>query len=316
MILNSVGVYKNLKKFINILEQIIMGLQILTVMLIFLCAAHIILGICNSHALDFLNPFIENLKSFMVFLFGTSIKQNQDGIDGREVLFILFSILVTFVFVQLKMILQSSSKDINIRIEEEKVKTEQKLNKELKQELRNKILSQGSYAMAVQWKIKWISKASLIIMTPPSEEELEKEKLKLIQTFYNRIKSIGGVTFSKAEDTLIISSDNFENIDEVISTVNSIYKELKNQYRKKRYAVRAKLLIDSYDKSLKSVSDAYKNIKALFALNSYDNVLCFGNFKARYEQLKDPRYYLVSVKGKYEIPEGDEYTVWYLVKKN
>lgn len=312
MVIDNVKKFERILKLIKISEHICMFLQIIVLLIIFLCTLHIVLGILHNHALDFINPFIELLKSFTTTLFGQSIKQSQDGIDGREVLFILFAVMVVFFISQLKLALSSIEKNFQKKIVEEKERVEEAFNDQLKQELHDQILSQNSFVLAVQFRIKWLVKGS-IGEASPTPEELKNVKMEAAGKFFESIRTYNGLKFSRDNDILIISCGNINEVDNVVNKVWEEIDKLKAEYKEKKYGIRVKLLIDSH-KALASVNSVYKKISSLFGLNANNEILCYGNFKNRYELMKDSQYY-IAVKGKYEMLDGREETVWSLVKK-
>ena len=313
MVVDNVKRFERIRKLIKVSESICMCIQIIFVLIIFLCTLHIVFGILHNHALDFLNPFIELLKSFTTMMFGEAIKQNQDGVDGREVLFILFTVLVVFFVSQLKLALNSIEKTFQRKIVEEKAKVEVAFNDKLKQELQNQILAQSSFVLALQFKIKWLMKGS-IGEASPTTEEMQNVKMEAISRFFESMKTFGNLKFSRDNDILIIASDNIDDIDNVLNKVLEEINKLKVQYKEKKYGIRVKLIVDSC-KKFSSVNSVYKNIVPLLGLNATNEILCYGNFKNRYELIKNTQYY-VAVKGKYEMMDDREETVFSIIKKD
>ena len=313
MVANNVKKFEGIVKLIKFSENMCMFLQIVVILIVFLCTLHIVLGIFHNHTLDFINPYIDSLKSFTTTMFGEAIKQGKDGVDGREVLFILFAVLVVFFVSQVKIALNSIEKDFQYKIIEEKEKREVAFNNELKQELKNQILMQSSFILAIQFKIKWLMKGT-IGEYAPTTEEMQNVKMEAISRFFESMKTFGDLKFSRDNDILIIASNNIDDIDNVLNKVSEEISKLKVQYKEKKYGIRVKLIIDSC-KKFSSVNSVYKNIVPLLGLNATNEILCYGNFKNRYELIKNTRYY-VAVKGKYELTDGREETVFSIIKKD
>lgn len=313
MAVNNVKKYEGIKNLLKLAGNLSNGLQILVIFFVILCITHIILGVCDSHLLDFADPLIKSLKDFTTMLFGTSIKHSQDGIDGREVLFILFSIVLSYFLSQLKLIFDSYIKAAERKIVEEKQKAENAVNRELQRELEREALAQTSFVFAIQFKIRWLTKESLGVL-PPTPEELSKVKMEALGKFYENIKTFPGLKFSKDDDVLILSGSNINDVDKTISKVWELINSLKAQYKLNKYGIRVKLVIDSHKPS-EPFSAIYKKLTPLFGLNAYNELLCYGNFKHRYELIKDAEYY-ISVKGRYDIVGASEDTIWTLIKKD
>ena len=313
MIIDNTKNFEKLKKFVQIIENIATGCQIVVLILVLLCGVHIIMSVFEWHALDALEPFFEIIRNFVTDMFGKSIDKNLDGVDGREVLFVLLGILVAYFLQQLKMGLDSTVKSVQRKIIQEKERVETEFNEELKQNFVDDILKQDSFVLAFQLKVKWLVRES-IGEIPPSEEEQDKVKIEAISRYYNRIKNISELKFSKDGEILIMASNNIENIDSILNQLWENISALKAEYKEKKYGLRIKMLIDSYKQS-RPINAVYKNISPLFNLNANNEILCLGNFKNRYELIKNTGYF-IAVKGKYDMPDGQGETVWTLIKKN
>lgn len=312
MVIDNTKTYIGTNKAIKIAEFFMMLFQIIVLLIIFICSLHIMFCVFESHALDSFNPLFEGVRNFSSFVFGNNIKQDPNGIDGREVVFILFGMLVIYFTTQIRNILNTLSKNVDLKLVEEKEKVENAFNEELQQDLYNKIIAQNAFVIAIQFKAKWIAKESIGEYIPP-KEEVEKLKIEAIGKFYENIKTYNGLNFSKDNDILIISSKNINQIDSVIEKVWEYITAVKTEYRARKLGLRVKMAIDVHKPEV-SVSKVYKNLAQMFNLNAFNEILCFGNFKNRYEMIENSAYY-VAIKGKYEMIDGQEETIWSLFKK-
>ena len=64
---------ESLKKTIGVAGNICMVLQIIVLLVVFACTLYIIFGILGNHSLDFLTPYMESIKSFVISVFGSSL---------------------------------------------------------------------------------------------------------------------------------------------------------------------------------------------------------------------------------------------------
>jgi len=313
MVVDNTKNFEKLKRFVQIIENIATGCQIVVLILVLLCGLHVIVSVFEGHALDALEPFFDLIRNFVTDMFGQSVNKNLDGVDGREVLFILLGIIVAVFLQQLKMGFNTTVKNIQRTIVKEKERVENEFNEELKQNFINDILEQDSFVMALQFKERWLIKDSLGEI-PPTQEEQDRVRLEIISKFYNRIKNIEGLKFSKDGEILILAGNNIEQLDSVINTLWENIIAIKAEYKEKKYGVRIKMLIDTHKHS-RPINAVYKKIAPLFNLNANNEILSLGNFKNRYELMEDNQYYL-AVKGKYDMADGHGETVWTLMKKN
>lgn len=312
MVIDNVKRYETLKKFIKVVENICMGIQLIFMLLIFLCTLHIGMNVFEITALDGLNPLFDLLKDFSTWLFGDKIKHDA-VVDGREVVFVLFSMLSAYILSQLRAALDSAGKNVGRMVVNEKERVETEFNAELKQNLIDDIMAQSNYMMAIQFRARWLMKDSVGII-PPTDEEINKVKMEAVGKFFQMVKAFDGLKFSKDDDILIISSNNVNNFDSTLTKIWAVVNAIKAEYKEKKYGIRVKILVDSF-KPLTSVNSVYKNIAPLFNLNANNETICYGNFKNRYELIENSEYYL-AVKGKYDMVDGTEDTVWSIIKKD
>ena len=307
---------KNLERFrkvIGLISHICMGVQIVTLIMVFVCMLYIACGIFEVHLLDFTEPFIEFTKSVTTALFGDTVHSNTPDVDGKVVLFVLVNILLTFFVSQLKMAMSDFGKKVDKRIIEAKNEQERQFNNQLQDKLRNDTMAQSHYLIAIQFHLRYLMVEGFGI-TVPTEEEMEKTKYEIISSFFEQIKPIQGLRFSKDNDILLISSGDMKSVDTVLNKIWDTFNTIKAEYKANKYGVRIRSAIQSF-KSTESSNSAYKQIRPLLDLNANNEMLCFGNFRNRYE-LNSETAYIVAIKGKYDLKTGPEESVWYLVKKD
>ena len=313
MIGSEVKRMESLKKTIGVAGNICMVLQIIVLLVVFACTLYIIFGILENHSLDFLTPYMEAIKSFVISVFGSSIKESQDGIDGRLVLFILAGLLLTFFIVQLRLACNTYSKIVDKKIVAAREKEEADFNKQLEKDMHTDIIKQSHYLLAVQIRAKSLFKDTLTNEVH-SLDEIVASKNDAITKFVAHMKQIRGIAFSKDGEIILISSSDINTLDDVVTEIWYIANALKAEYRTKKIGIRTKVAVDSYNPS-KSIKNVYKSIRPLLDLNANNEVLCFGNFRNRYNLLENTQY-MICIKGQYELGENGDETVWSLVKKD
>lgn len=307
---------KNLERFrkvINLIVHVCAGSQIIIMLMVFICMLYIACGIFEVHLLDFTEPFIEFTKSVTVFFFGDTIQSNTPDVDGKIVLFVLVNILLAFFVSQLKIACISFGKDIDKRIVEAKNAIEKQFNETLQAKMRQDIMAQSHYIIAVQFHLRFLM-ADGFGITAPTEEEMEKTKYDVISKFFEQIKMLPDLRFTKDGEILLISSSNIKNVDDVMNKMWDTFETIRAEYKAQKFGVRIRAAIQSF-RSTDSANSAYKQIRPLLDLNAVNEMLCFGNFRNRYELIPDNNY-IIAIKGKYDLKTGQEESVWYLVKKD
>ena len=140
----------------------------------------------------------------------------------------------------------------------------------------------------------------------PKQEEI------VLVALYNMLKTIQGCNFSKDGKTLIISSKNFDNVDTILLKIDEALTHLQAQLKARKLTISTNMAIDVFPNGVQ-LKDVYADLKSLLKLNMPNEILCYGNFCNRYEQVKEPKFEAF-LKGTYEIT--DDENIWSLVKKS
>ena len=305
-------VQENLIKGFHILSQSMILFQILFVVLVLLISLHLLMLLVGKAGLSFITKFTPTLKSVITTLFGHNIQSSQPEIDGELVLFVFLCIFCVYLCFQVKEVCKRLGESLANAFEKERLEYEDKFNAELQKDLRQNTLRMNNTVYAIQLKIKSIItdpvKASL--MTP---EKMLEIKQQVLSDYFDMVKNIKNVTFSKDKDVLLIYSTDFDLADTILGTIQDSLAELTKKYRQEKILVKAKIAVNTGMYETPRVT-LYKEIQPLFALNYPGQILCFGNVRGRYSVSMNKQYEL-NINGKYDI-DGRTETVWAFIKKN
>ena len=141
-------------------------------------------------------------------------------------------------------------------------------------------------------------------------KEKEEEAFK---TFFASIKNIQGCKFAKTGDKLLIMTENFENIDNILNYIELSTSRIKLNMRKKKWLLITYISMDVFDNNTNFKQDVYPLLEKLLTLKIQNEPVCLGNFCMRYELYPEPMF-KPFLRGTYNINEECE--VWSLVKKN
>lgn len=303
---------KRLKILCKIGANIMMLIQIILVILILLLSTYAFLQLLHNNSLDFLKPLVLFAKSVVQFFFKDTIKAAQPEIDGELVVFIVLDIILAFIAAQLKAAFKVYDEQLDKKIVEEKAKVEDQFNKELSNELHRSIISCSNYMLGVLFKTSPLVADSLQIFGE-DKIDLEKVEAEVNTKFVAVVQKISGIKLMREGKALLILSSKFDTIDPVLSTVQETISRLKKECKAQKVILKARLAVETY-KPLTSNKKVFASIKPLLDLNLGSDALCYGNFKNRYELVKEPKFN-VNVKGRYDI-ENVEETIYSLVKKS
>lgn len=302
---------EHIKKLTKISGQLLTLVQIVSVILILFVSLYWLFELTEVHALDFMLPFIKSIKTSMQANFGAELQKGQAGLDGSLFIFIALMGLVIYIVSQLKIFLKHSEKVLAKKIVKAKQKEEEQFNIELNIEKNRTLMQYKNIVILVNISLKSLLKD--IYQTENDNKKIDKklEDAALV-TFYNMMKTLPGIGFSKDGNILIITAKRFELIDTILLKITESLETMKKDFRAKKVALNTNIAIDVYtDKVL--LKDVYADLKALLTLNMPNEILCYGNFCNRYELVKKPMFEAY-LKGTYDIT--DDENIWALVKKN
>ena len=302
---------EKLKKLTIIAGHILTVLQIISIILILFISLYWFFELTEIHILDFMNPFVESIKSLMQANFGEQLKKGQAGLDGSLFIFIALTGLVIYTIAQLKIFTSHSEKVLTQNIIKTKQMEEEQFNIQLNLEKQRALMAYKNIVILINISLK-----SLLRDMYQTENDTKKIDKRLedaaLVSFYNMMKTVPGCGFSKDGSTLIITAKKFEIVDAILLKIDESLNTLKHEYKLKKIALNANMAIDVYtDKVL--LKDVYADLKTLLTLNMPNELLCYGNFCNRYELMKKPQY-IAYLKGTYDIT--DDENIWSLVKKN
>lgn len=302
---------ENIKKLTKLSGQILTLVQIISIILILFVSLYWLFELTEVHALDFIIPFIKSIKTTMQANFGEQLQKGQAGLDGSMFIFIALMGLIIYIVSQLKIFLKHAEKVLAKKIIKAKQKEEEQFNIQLNIEKTRTLMQYKNVVILVNISLRSLLKD--IYQTENDNKKIDKrlEDTALV-TFYNMMKTLPGIGFSKDGSTLIITSKRFEAVDSILLKINETLDSLKKDYKAKKVALNANIAIDVYtDKVL--LKDVYADLKSLLTLNMPNEILCYGNFCNRYELVKKPLFEAY-LKGTYDIT--DDENIWALVKKN
>ena len=302
---------EKLKKLVIIFGHILTVIQIISIILILFCSLFWFFELTEIHALDFMVPFIDSIKSTMQANFGAQLQKGQAGLDGSLFIFIAITGLVIYIISQLKIFAKHSEKVFNERIVKAKQQEEEQFNIQLNIERQKTLMAYKNIVILVSISLKSLLKD--MYQTENDNKKIDKrlEDAALV-AFYNMMKTVPGCGFSKDGSTLIITAKRFEAVDMILLKVNESLDILKRDYKAKKILLNTNMAIDVYtDKVL--LKDVYADLKTLLILNMPNELLCYGNFCNRYELIKKPLFEAY-LKGTYDIT--DDENIWAIVKKN
>lgn len=298
--------YKGLIKTFEFLLNIMFVLQIALMITVFLTATYWFLDLIGSSAFEFVRPLAESITDFVRLFYQEDIEIGGVYIDGSLLLFDILALVAVFLITKSKFYVYRWIEYVEASIKICLKEIEDKFNKELQQEMEERILQCNKVAMLVQFEMK----NALIDSERDNIKEKEDEAFKI---FYMALKSVGGCKFAKTDDKMLILLDNFQRVDNLLNFVEMTINRIKANMKKDKWTLYSYVAVDVYGTNSDLKTDVYPVLEKLLKLHHRDAMLCLGNFNLRYKLNNEPMYTL-AMKGSYNIV--DECDVFVIVKKD
>lgn len=294
--------YKIGKKVFKFINNFLHFLQIILVFLSFFVILYWILQIAQVSFIQPFAPFFETIKNITNLFYNRVVTINNVTVDF-SFLVAVFLILSIAWFMKILIewfdfLEQKFDKLFCLLKKKEEVIFNNMLEKEsLMQEYSNNkfIILINFYAI----NLLQDSFFSRDIHVGVKEKESE-----FLSAFIKEVNEKLKCEQRKTEKGLFLYFDNFNNIDNIIYSIEVIITDLKNKYAAEKWKITSLVCIEPYA-ATKEIPVKTKNLEILSQLEIRDEIICMSPFKQRYLLQKNPKYFIEG-KGIYKISELTE----------
>lgn len=306
-----VEVYKFITKLIKGLINILFFIQIVLMLLVFLTATYWFFYLIDIPLFAFVSPIADAVAGFVKIFYNQSVSVGGVYIDASLLLFDIIAVVFVFVLAKLKYYCHRWIDSLKIAIGSCEEKREEKFNKALQKEAEDNIRKCNNVAILIQFTAKNMMVDSC--WGGDQNAGVKEKEEEAFKTFFASIKNIQGCKFAKTGDKLLIMTENFENIDNILNYIELSTSRIKLNMRKKKWLLITYISMDVFDNNTNFKQDVYPLLEKLLTLKIQNEPVCLGNFCMRYELYPEPMF-KPFLRGTYNINEECE--VWSLVKKN
>ncbi len=288
---------KCFKLFINFLHS----LQIVLIFLSFSVILFWLLQLGKVPFIDFVAPFFEGIKSFIHLFYNRTIVVDEVSID--------FSFFIAaLLFMALVLILKFAAEQVEF-VEQKydsahrylKRKTEDVFNTGLNQQYLFDEQKNNKFFMFIRFKAKNMMKDSLY-NKDAHEGESQKEKEFLFDFF----EVLDDLKCQKrnTQSGILLYFDNFNEVDSIISSVDTMITEIKNKYLLDKWKIESLMAAETYADE-NEIPQKVQNAIKLLNLGFKGEIACLAGFKQRYSLIKQPQYQCIG-RGVYKINKDEE----------
>lgn len=302
-------VYKGLIKILDTVLNLMFVLQIAILITVFITASYWFFDLINSSAFEFARPLAESITDFVRLFYHEDIEIGGVYVDGSLLLFDILALITVFLITKSKFYINRAKENLGFAIERTLAQIEKNFNKELKQEIEQKIQKWNNTAILIRFEVKNLYVDSV---WGGNNDGLKEKEDEVFKAFYSALKSLTDCKFAKTDDKMLILLQDFSKIDNLLNFIDLSVKQIRAKLKKEHWALLSYIAIDVYDNKTSFKETVYPTLEKLLTLKHKNEATALGNFNLRYKLLKNPMYTLF-LKGSYSIVDGDVYA---LIKKN
>lgn len=294
--------YKLGKKLFHLFIDFIRLIQVALIFLSFFTILYWILQLAGATFIEPVAPFFEGIKSITHIFYNRTVQTGEVTID--------FSfLLATFVFLLLawglKFVIEYiefAEKKYDSIYKFFKKKYEDLFNIGLEKQYLNQEQKNNKFLLLIKFNVINLSKDKFF--NRDSDFNTNEKERELLENLSDNLEDVLICQKNLLPEGLLLSFDDFNDIDEVIFFIKNVMKKLQQKSEEENFKLNFLVGIEVYANAKEIASKTEKLIK-LINLGLDDKILCLATFKQRYLLVKSPNYTVESL-GVYKISDYED----------
>ena len=302
-----------LKKIVQIILNSLFFVQIALMILVFLTATYWLFNLMGSSIFSFAEPIANTISDFVKLFYNQDVMMSGIYVDSSLLLFDFVAILVVLGITKSKYYINSLMDYIDSNVNKLKQTEEDKFNRKLKLETDAKIRRANSFAILVKLEV-----VDLLIDrrygSDINTREIEPKLENAYKILFSSLKSVEGCTFARKDQKLVIMSNNFSIVDNVVHYLEQAVERIRKKFLEDKFKLDCYAAIDVFEATADLKGTILPSLELLIKLRHANQIICYGNFNIRYSLVSNTMYNTALLRGSYEINGGTD--IFVLLKKN
>ena len=303
--------YKLAANILKIINQIAFIIQLILVVYMFLVTAQWFLNLLDIGLLNFMAGAAESITISMHNIYDEKIIVGKNELDPAILVFDILGMVVLVSLNFLKEFNIQKTKEIDSALEKIRVQREVEFNKKLQAEFEAKMRVFSNYAIIVTFIVKNLFVDDGFTGKDASAGIKEHEQL-AFKTLYAAVKDIPNCKFARNGNQLILTSNHFDSIDKVLTTIDLATARIRQNFKKEKWLLTNYMAVETFDNKT-TIKEVYPNLIKLIKLKIPNEIVCMGNFQLRYGLLTR-KLFNVYQNGLYDLGDGKDTNIYSLVK--
>lgn len=298
-----------LKKRMYLALQIIVSfLQIILFLTIFSVSLYWFFELLNLHIIDFMQPVADFVRRFTKLFYKRMIEVNGVSVDGSILMFDMIAIILIFAAAWLNTFLKKEINKIDIIFDKLVSDEEDAFNKQLQTDYESSVLKKHNIGILISYSLKNIMGNSFW----SEKQEVSTSNAKVDKYIYSVLSRLPEGKIAKTGSQFLFWYKDFEKIDFLLRHLNTMFIQIEEFLIKNQMQLTTYVAVHPFDDET-DVKEVFTMLNRLLSLKIPDEIVCIGEFKLRYEFLKEKKY-TIHIMGDYFLPP--DIKVMSIVKKN
>ena len=303
--------YKLFANILKLINQLAFIIQLILLGCMFLVSAYWFFNLIDVGLFNFMANTADTITASMHNLYDERIILGENEIDPALLVFDILGLVFVVGLNFLKEFNIQKLKEIDSALEKIRQQKEIEFNKKLQAEFEAKMRVYSNYAIIVTFIAKNLFTDNVFGSVETANTIKSQEEL-AFKTLYAAVKDIPNCKFAKNGSQLILTSNHFDSIDKVLTTIDLATARIRQNFKKEKWLLTNYMAVETYDNKT-TLKEVYPNLLKLIKLKVPNEILCQGNFNLRYGLL-NRKLFNVYLNGLYDLGDGKDSNIYSMVK--
>lgn len=271
--------------------------QISLIFLTFFTIIYWIFELAKAEFIKPLSPFFGGIKSTTHIFYNRTVNTGEVNIDFSFLVAAVFFLLCTWFLkfvIEYVEILAGKYEKIS---ESLRKKAEHDFNVKLEKEYLKQATKENNFMFLIKFSAQNIAKDKFYDKNV--DEGVEEKGKEVLFDFMEIVEEDLKCEKKLENDKVVLLSNDFNNIDQFISSLQAILTNIKNKYLGDKWNVDFSVCSDIYENNTQ-ITDKINKLNSIIKLGHKNEIICPSTFRGRYELLKVKRYSFIG-EGSYQL---------------
>lgn len=272
-------------------------LQISLIFLAFFTIIYWVFELAKAEFVKPLSPFFEGIKSTTHIFYNRTVNTGEVNIDFSYFVAALFFLLCVWLLKFVIEYIEIIATKYEQLSESLRQKAENDFNAKLEKDYLKHAAKENKFLFLIKFSVQNIAKDKFYDKNV--DEGVEAKEKEVLFDFIEIIEEDLKCEKKVENGKMVLLSNDFDNIDQFISSLQNILSNLKNKYLTEKWNVDFFISTDVYEKNIE-ITEKINKLNSIIKLGHKNDIICPSTFKGRYELAKIQKYSFIG-EGSYQL---------------